>query len=714
MVSFVLTPIIQSTTEGGILTFSVSIKGANYRSIGEYVIYWRTHGTSSNAASSSDYDAVTSLQKISFSAKSKQTFTFTIDTNADATKEGTEYFSVALYDFQKNYLKAESVFSIKDAPPADLAIGKLSVSSSSVTPGSDFSVTWSVVNVGDGPAARSKTIIYLSRDPYLDGASDIKLSTFSIDALAADATKSGVKTVEIPSGWGPGKAYIIIMTDADGDVREPNEKNNTLSIPIQVGPQPWSAVAAPIIKEMARLAVESYDSTPKFGAWVPLGNYELGQLSGSGLKIDFSSGRYVATTNRSGLPDPEAVALVARGLVNGERTVVIAFQGSSFGDDWFDYFNFGGHYKKFAPLIASIEQYASAHGIDKILVTGHSLGGAMVQHFLALHPNDHTVSGFTFGSPGGNVRGKENDPRLVNFGHTDDLIFHVPKDLEGAEIHINSGRSKVPTITEHAKELYQSNLALLYDFATDKASPFYHSSLAPAMRAGKPYSGPDFYVAVADTPVAGTKHIQIGPRDSWALGSAGSDQFNWRFEPASIAKLVRVDGGPGNDTLILATSAAGQSQWSWRTTSFSGVAGYELSFNGKVVGEVYRLEALVFGTKTVPLGGASRNVVAYESAGDDSGAIDSWTANEGSGYWVELDPGEPSPTILNAQTLLFPDSPSNAPGAFATFPAGGFSPQAGGDGREADTLPQHAVLTGYDPLAQLYLGYDPGAGGFIP
>ncbi len=45
-------------------------------------------------------------------------------------------------------------------------------------------------------------------------------------------------------------------------------------------------------------------------------------------------------------------------------------------DHWF---NKKDHYALFAPLIAGLDAYAAANGIDKLVITGHSLGASMVE-----------------------------------------------------------------------------------------------------------------------------------------------------------------------------------------------------------------------------------------------------------------------------------------------------------------------------------------------
>ena len=90
-------------------------------------------------------------------------------------------------------------------------------------------------------------------------------------------------------------------------------------------------------------------------------------------------------------------------------------------DQFNDYFPFDNHYKSFKPLIAAVKEFVAdaSNGIDKVVVTGHSLGGAMAQLFMN-EKLEVPVSGYTFGSPGADNARK--DAQLINFAHANDAI----------------------------------------------------------------------------------------------------------------------------------------------------------------------------------------------------------------------------------------------------------------------------------------------------
>lgn len=121
-----------------------------------------------------------------------------------------------------------------------------------------------------------------------------------------------------------------------------------------------------------------------------------------------------------------AAASVTIGTLDGQRVLVLAFRGSDDRQDWLNNLrNINADYVKFAPLIAAVEQYATQNDIP-VLVTGHSLGGGLVQVFMSDHPEGGAVSyqAVTFGSPGGLVA-PAPDARITNYEIADDLIPYV-------------------------------------------------------------------------------------------------------------------------------------------------------------------------------------------------------------------------------------------------------------------------------------------------
>jgi subtilase family serine protease len=91
-------------------------------------------------------------------------------------------------------------------------------------------------NNGPGSAEASITRFYLSTDTTLDG-SDVSLGSRSVPVLSAGATSSGTASVTIPAGTATGTYYVIAKADADDQLVEVNEANNTkTSGLIKIGP----------------------------------------------------------------------------------------------------------------------------------------------------------------------------------------------------------------------------------------------------------------------------------------------------------------------------------------------------------------------------------------------------------------------------------------------------------------------------------------------
>ncbi len=106
------------------------------------------------------------------------------------------------------------------------------------------------------------------------------------------------------------------------------------------------------------------------------------------------------------------------------HTVAIAFKGTDTGTDILNdvELNYGPEYQAFSQYLIPyvLNNAAAVLGATRILVTGHSLGGAMVEELLGTN-SDSRLIGVSFGSPGvtGIQNNPGNDPRLLNIGHVD-------------------------------------------------------------------------------------------------------------------------------------------------------------------------------------------------------------------------------------------------------------------------------------------------------
>jgi subtilase family serine protease len=111
----------------------------------------------------------------------------------------------------------------------------VSATPTSVASGGTLTVNDITRNIGAGSAGGSTTRFYLSPNAIWD-ATDQAIGSRVIPALAAGTTSSASTAVTIPAGTTPGTWYLIGRADADNDVAEGLEINNTYWATIQVTP----------------------------------------------------------------------------------------------------------------------------------------------------------------------------------------------------------------------------------------------------------------------------------------------------------------------------------------------------------------------------------------------------------------------------------------------------------------------------------------------
>lgn len=160
--------------------------------------------------------------------------------------------------------------------------------------------------------------------------------------------------------------------------------------------------------------------------WVGVSGLELG-LDGAGtegsVSWTFENGVY-----RSG----DAAAHVLFGVVNdrnnlSRNTLSLAFRGTDSLGDATSFPDFKDHYELFAPLLKRVTEYIQNGGyvtgeaIDQVWVTGHSLGGAMAQMFMASAgvKDNPLYRAVTYGSPGAAT---PSDNRILHFEHSNDIV----------------------------------------------------------------------------------------------------------------------------------------------------------------------------------------------------------------------------------------------------------------------------------------------------
>lgn len=121
-----------------------------------------------------------------------------------------------------------------------------------------------------------------------------------------------------------------------------------------------------------------------------------------------------------------AEAIVAAATVNGHRTLAIGFRGTNDNNDWKDDFqNINAHFDWFDPLVAALNSVIARGEFDLVLATGHSLGGAMTQMFMAQYNGIAPAYAMTTGAPGYLQAQATADARIINYQVTDDPIVFL-------------------------------------------------------------------------------------------------------------------------------------------------------------------------------------------------------------------------------------------------------------------------------------------------
>lgn len=183
---------------------------------------------------------------------------------------------------------------------------------------------------------------------------------------------------------------------------------------------------------LARIADFAYmDGTTT----LPTGFYEVSQAA-LGIVVGgpsaYANGLY---TNYNG------AAEILVGTVNGKTTAILDFRGSVNEQDSInDLQDINKQYQLFANIVAAFDGWVSKEQIGNVLVTGHSLGGAMDQLYMASHPNTATTSytAETFGSPGV-LQSPATDNRITNIRVSDDPAIYLGENRAsvGAQLQSN-------------------------------------------------------------------------------------------------------------------------------------------------------------------------------------------------------------------------------------------------------------------------------------
>ena len=117
---------------------------------------------------------------------------------------------------------------------SDLSVTGLTMPSY-VSSGGVVTVTDTTTNLAGSTTPVSTTSFYFSLNSTFD-ASDVLIGSRTVPALNGGASSTGSTQVTIPAGLAPGTYYFFANADANQQVLEVNEANNSLRFTIAVGP----------------------------------------------------------------------------------------------------------------------------------------------------------------------------------------------------------------------------------------------------------------------------------------------------------------------------------------------------------------------------------------------------------------------------------------------------------------------------------------------
>lgn len=178
-----------------------------------------------------------------------------------------------------------------------------------------------------------------------------------------------------------------------------------------------NSLSADDVLEAAKLCQISYDENPKMAGWKSISSDNVELPDGYE-----PNGKFV---------NKNAVAFVQEKEVNGTKTLAIAFKGTDMlsAKDWMEnIIHINNHYTHMRPLMDAIDKYINQNDIQRVIVTGHSLGGAMAAIYMQEHVagrrgnKNVKYEGVTFGSPGAVFHPALQDCRILSIRHQADLV----------------------------------------------------------------------------------------------------------------------------------------------------------------------------------------------------------------------------------------------------------------------------------------------------
>lgn len=283
--------------------------------------------------------------------------------------------------------------------------------------------------------------------------------------------------------------------------------------------------------------------------WVPLAVTSLGFAENDG-KFTVINGNLLRYDNEN------ASATVGVTMLDGKRTLGISFEGSNDIStenglkDWnHNVFSIKGYYDLLNEphgyngmgFLQSIVNYINDHGIEQVLVTGHSLGGSAAQFFMQeFGVTDTRYIGVTFGSPGTNRYQALPEERFANVRHNDDEAVIAGEargyEVSGSIISIRVEDSGIDGLSEHILFVPLDDSKISYrksiEFITSQLNA---ETLFRSMN------------IVPGTDKDDSLQAKEGQRIEVFLGGGGADSMTGRISGEQHVQIFK--GGLGNDII---------------------------------------------------------------------------------------------------------------------------------------------------------------------
>ena len=303
------------------------------------------------------------------------------------------------------------------------------------------------------------------------------------------------------------------------------------------------------IKTLSVFAAEVYQDTVEVEGWDTITPI----LVDYGLSEDFISGNSFANADTSNVFNGEGDANAV--LAKQGDTYILSFRGTDTFSDSLDWVGTFDHFELFYPLFDALNNYSQENPISNLLVTGHSLGAAMVEHYLDTYDDDF-ISGVSFASPRASL--DDSDSRLLNIGHENDVVYSVSGLRED---NANSTTNIYTAIgEEHGSGLDKEHSKFEYIYTTERIfqSAYYdqmtRDSLVIIDRTDdseqifdeiSSFSDPNAFILGEDDD---DDIIQSGRGNDVLEGLGGNDRLIGDNSDSFFGNDT-LDGGDGDDTL---------------------------------------------------------------------------------------------------------------------------------------------------------------------